>query len=371
MPRPGAGEPGPSRIPFASAVIELEDSLEAVQSHFGERGWSDGLPIVPPTPERVAAMLDGIDAEPDGVVGRIPPLWGEATVEKIAINAVMAGCRPAALPVLVTALEAMLEPAFNLYGVQATTHPVAPLLVVHGPAATRLGMHAGAGVFGPGNPANATLGRAVRLCLWNLGGARPGAGDMATQGSPAKYTYAIAEREEADPWGPLHASRGFDASASVITVFGGEAPHNVNDHVSERAANLLTVIAGTAATLGSNVGWYLAQSQLLLVLGPEHAATIAADGFSRADVQRYLYEHARLPLHRRKQGGMWGIHDWPRWMTTADDQAWLPIVPGPEDVLVMVAGGPGKHSAVIPNCCFSRAVSRAVTRWPDRAPGVE
>ena len=353
-----------ARAPFTAELIELEDSLEAVETHFRERGWTDGLPIVPPTPERVAAMLAGIDAEPDAVIGKIPPLWGEATVEKIAINAVMAGCRPDVMPVLVTALEAMLEPAFNLYGVQATTHPVAPLLVVHGPAATRVGMHAGVGAFGPGHRANATLGRAVRLCLWNLGGARPGAGDMATQGSPAKYTYAIAEREEAAPWGPLHASLGFAPDESVVTVFGGEAPHNVNDHVSRKAPNLLTVIADTAATLGSNVGWYLAQSQLLVVLGPEHAATIAADGFSRKDVQRYLYEHARLPLHRLKLGAMWGIHDWPRWMETADDHARLPIVPGPDDVLVMVAGGSGKHSAIVPNCCFSRAVSRRIARTP-------
>jgi hypothetical protein len=349
---------------LASEVLVLPDSLEAVEAHFRAQGWTDGLPIVPPTEARVAAMLAGIDREADHVVGKIPPLWGEATVEKVAVNAVMAGCAPEALPVLVTALEAMLDPAFNLYGVQATTHPVAPLVIVHGPAAERLGMHAGPGVFGPGNRANATLGRAVRLCLWNLGGARPGQGDMATQGSPAKYTYAIAERVEASPWGPLHASLGFDAGEDALTVYGGEAPHNVNDHVSQKAPNLLSVVADTAATLGSNVGWYFAQSQLLLVLGPEHAATIAEDGFTRADVQRYVYEHARLPLHRLRQGGMWGIHDWPRWMETADDHALLPVVPGPDDVYVMVAGGSGKHSTVVPNCCFSRAVTRRVSGWP-------
>jgi hypothetical protein len=353
-----------ARPVLASEVFELPDTLEAVEAYFHAQGWTDGLPIVPPTPTRVEAMLGGIDAEADDIVGKIPPLWGEATVEKVAINAVMAGCAPEAMPVLVAALEAMLDPRFNLYGVQATTHPVAPLLIVHGPAADRLGMHAGAGVFGPGNRANATLGRAVRLCLCNLGGARPGQGDMATQGSPAKYTYAMAERVDANPWGALHASLGLDATEDAVTVFGGEAPHNVNDHVSQRAPNLLTVIADTAATLGSNVGWYFSQSQLLLVLGPEHAATIAEDGFTRADVQRYVYENARRPLHRLKQGGMWGIHDWPRWMETADDHALLPVVPGPEDVYVMVAGGSGKHSTVVPNCCFSRAVTRRITRWP-------
>ncbi len=174
------------RPTLTAEAIELPDSLEAVEAHFRGRGWTDGLPIVPPTPERVEAALARIDAAPDLVIGKLPPLWGEATVEKIAINAVMAGCAAEALPVLVTAIEAMLEPPFNLYGVQATTHPVAPLVVVHGPAVGRIGMHAGAGVFGPGNRANATLGRAVRLCLWNLGGGRPGAGDMATQGRPPK-----------------------------------------------------------------------------------------------------------------------------------------------------------------------------------------
>jgi hypothetical protein len=276
----------------------------------------------------------------------------------------MAGCEPAYFPIIVAAVEALLDPAFNLYGVQATTHPVAPLVVVNGPYGRSVGVHGGQGCFGPGFRANATIGRAVRLILLNVGGAWPGRGDMATQGSPAKYTYAIAEREEASPWGPLHASLGLDAGESAVTVFGGEGPHNVNDHVSQRAPNLLTVIADTAATLGSNVGWYFSQSQLLLVLGPEHASTIAADGFTRADVQRYVYEHARLPLHRLKQGGMWGIHDWPRWMATADDHALLPVVPGPDDVFVMVAGGSGKHSAVVPNCCFSRAVTRRIARWP-------
>jgi hypothetical protein len=149
----------------------------------------------------------------------------------------------------------------------------------------------------------------------------------------------------------------------VVTVFGGEAPHNVNDHVSVTAAGILTNVADVATTLGSNVGWYLAQSQLLVVLGPEHAATVAADGFSRADVQRFVFEHARMPLGRMKLSGMWGMHDWPSWMReVADDSALLPRVPSPEDVLVMVGGGSGKHSAVVPNCTFSRAVSCVIDR---------
>ena len=332
-----------------------------VYDAFVRREWCDGLPIVPPTRERVDAMLAGARADGGASVGLMPPLWREGTLEKLAVNTVMAGCEPACFPVIVAAVQAMLDPAFNLYGVQATTHPVAPLVIVSGPAARAIGLHSGAGLFGPGFRANATIGRAIRLILMNVGGAWPGRHDMATQGSPAKFSYAVAEREDASPWEPLHVGLGFSPEQSVVTVYGGEAPHNVNDHVSTTAAGILNNVSDVAATLGSNVGWYFSQSQLLVVLGPEHAATIAADGFARADVQRFVFEHARLPLGRLRLGGMWGMHDWPLWMQKAtDDSAMLPQVPSPDDIFVMVAGGSGKHSAVVPNCTFSRAVSRVI-----------
>ena len=344
-------------------VRELTLPEEEIYAEFVRRQWCDGLPVVPPTPERAAAMLAGARVDGAESLGLMPPLWRDCTIEKLAVNAVMAGCEPAAFPVIVAAVQAMLEPVFNLYGVQATTHPVAPLLVVNGPAAQAVGLHAGSGCFGPGFRANATIGRAIRLVLMNVGGAWPGRHDMATQGSPAKFSFAVAEREDATPWEPLSVSRGFRAEQSVVTVFGGEAPHNVNDHVSSTATGILNNISDVATTLGSNVGWYFSQSQLLVVLGPEHAATVAGDGFTRADVQRFVFEHARMPLSRLKLGGMWGIHDWPLWMQkVTDDSVMLPQVPAPEDVLVMVAGGPGKHSAVVPNCTFSRAVSRVIDR---------
>jgi len=340
---------------------ELELDEAAVYDEFVRRGWCDGLPIVPPTPERVQAMLATVSADPARPLGLMPPLWRECTVEKIAVNTVMAGCLPEYFPVVLAATQALLEPAFNLYGVQATTHPVAPLLVLNGPLAERIGMHSGSGCFGPGFRANATIGRAIRLVLMNVGGGWPGRHDMATQGSPAKFSFAIGEAEGVSPWAPLHVSRGFTAEQNVVTMYGGEPPHNVNDHVGTTAAGILNNVADVAATLGSNVGWYFSQSQLLVVLGPEHAATIASDGFTREDVQRFVFEHARLPLGRLKLGGMWGIHDWPLWMQkVTDESAMLPLVPSPDDVLVMVAGGPGKHSAVVPNCTFSRAVSRVV-----------
>ena len=354
---PASTEGGQREVPRGSArplspeTLETLDTPDAILAAFCEREWCDGLPIVPPTEERVRTMLGGAAAQRS--LGAMPPLWRQATLEKLAVNAVMAGAEPSYFPVIVAAVQAMLDPSFNLYGVQATTHPVAPLLIVHGPAAHELGVHAGSGCFGPGFRANATIGRAIRLIMLNVGGAWPGRYDMATQGSPAKFSYCIAERDDV-PWGPLHADR-------AVTVFGGEPPHNVNDHVSTTAAGILATVADTAVSLGSNVGWYFSQSQLLIVLGPEHARTIAGDGFSRADVQRFVFEHARLPLRTLKLGGMWGIQDWPRWMhAVTDDDALLPQVPSPEDVMVIVAGGPGKHSAVVPNCTFSRAVTRPI-----------
>ncbi len=332
--------------------IEVDDAPEAVLDAFVTREWCDGLPIVPPTADRVRVMLG--DAEPGRALGAMPPLWRTATLEAIAVNAVMAGCRPEYFPVIVAAVDAMLDPDFNLYGVQATTHPVAPLVIVNGAYGRRIGLHAGSGCFGPGFRANATIGRALRLILMNVGGAWPGRHDMATQGSPAKFSYCIAENEEASPWGPLK-------DGDAVTVYGGEGPHNVNDHASTTASGILSTVSHTAATLGSNVGWYFSQSQLLVVLGPEHARTIAGDGLTRADVQRFVYEHARLPLATLKLGGMWGMHDWPAWMMALrDDEVRPPQVPSPDDVLVVVAGGPGKHSSVVPNTCFSRAVSRPI-----------
>jgi hypothetical protein len=338
--------------PTEAATLLIDDSPEAVLAEFCKREWCDGLPIVPPTADRVAAMLDGRDR--DRSLGPMPPLWRTATLEKLAINAVMAGCEPSYFPIVVAAVDAMLDPAFNLYGVQATTHPVAPLVVVNGPYGRSIGVQGGQGCFGPGYRANATIGRAVRLILMNVGGAWPGRGDMATQGSPAKFSYCIAENEDASPWAPMR-------EGDTVTVYGGEPPHNVNDHVATTAAGVLTTIADTAITLGSNVGAYFTQAQLMIVLGPEHAKTVAGDGLSREDVQRYIYENARLPLGLLKLGGMYGMHDWPAWMNAITDaNARPPRVPSPDDVFVLVAGGSGKHSAVVPNCTFSRAVSRPI-----------
>lgn len=344
---------------FASEILEAEDDLEQINRDYYMRGWTDGLPIIPPTEERVQRMLEGTRREPQEVIGRIPPRWGDATVEKVAINAVMAGCMPVYMPVIITAFEAMLEPQFNLYGIQATTHPVTPLLILNGPLTRDLEVNNSYNAYGPGWRANATIGRAIRLILLNVGGGIPGKGDRSTQGSPAKYTYCIAENEMRNPWAPLHVERGFAADAGTVTVWGGESPHNINDHVSQSAANVLTTVADAAATMGMN-NLYLNDGEMLIVLGPEHADTIAADGWSKADVQTFIFEQARVPLKRAKQGGMWDMQDWPKWLNVHDEETRIPVVRRWEDIVVIVAGGAGKHSSCVPTFGATRSVTRAV-----------
>ncbi|MQA01194.1 MAG: hypothetical protein GEV07_00165 [Streptosporangiales bacterium] len=321
-----------------------------------ESDWGDGLPLVPPTVDRIAAMLERVDHDADAELGEMPPADGIVTPAKVAANAVLAGCLPEVFPVVLTAVQAMLEERFNLNGLQSTTHPVAPLVIVHGPAVQELGFNAGAGAFGPGNRANATVGRAVRLCLMNIGGARPGARDRATQGQPSKYSFCIAENAAESPWGPY---TGGDTSA--LTVAGCENPHNVNDHVSTDAVGILSVIASTITSLGANNAHY-SVGEIFVALGPEHAATIAGAGFDRRDVQMWLYEHARMRLGDFKLGGMWGMQSWPAWKNAAtDDDTELPYADSPDAFRVVVTGGPGKHSSVLHSFGITSSVTRPVT----------
>ncbi len=204
---------------LTSNIIEVDDSLEAANDWFCREKLSDGLPIVPPTPERVGRMLDGTRRDPEEVIGVIPPKWAPATIEKIAINAVMAGCLPEYLPVVVAAVEAICEPRFNLYGVQATTGYVGPALLVNGPVRKQLEINCDAGVFGPGYRANATIGRTIRLILITVGGGFPGDTDRSTFGWPGKYTMCFGENQEKSPWEPYHVEMGFKADESTVTRF--------------------------------------------------------------------------------------------------------------------------------------------------------
>ena len=251
---------------------------DAVRDVFAARGWGDGLPLVAPTPERVDAMLAGGAGDADEPIAVLPPRSGVATRRIIAVNAVLAGCRPEHLAVLVAAVRALSRPEVNLRGVNATTHPVAPLLVVHGEIARTAGYNSGLGAFGPGNAANAATGRALRLVLLHVAGAVPGEGDASTQGGPAKYAYCVAENLDQSPWGGYAASVGVDAP-SAVTVHCGAAPHNVHDMESSAPAPILDKMASAMASLGSNNA-PVSSGEFFVMLCPEHAAACAAAGWT-------------------------------------------------------------------------------------------
>ena len=350
--------------PPASRLREVTDSLQGASEFFDlyyEQGWTDGLPVLPPTEAAVAATLRYTDRAPGDVVGIIPPRNGAATVEKIAINAVMAGCRPEYLPVLVAAVEAMVQPEYNLYGRQTTTHPGAHLLIVHGPLRRELDVNCRQNVFGHGWRANATMGRALRLIAINVGGNRPGITDMATHGHPGKYSYCIGEDEEGSPWTPFHVDRGHAREASAVTVICAEAPHNINDQVSKTPEMYLESAASTMATLGGN-GLYRSglRSEQMLVITSESAQWIAGHGWSKDDVQRFLFDTARQPVRKLRDRGGWGKSPLPDFVDITDDDALVPIVPRQQDILVIVAGGHQRHMNAILTAGYSCSVTRAV-----------
>src|SRR5688572_24596129 len=342
------------------AAVEAEDDFDAVNALMRERGWSDGLPMIPPTAQRVQRMLAYCDRPWDELVAKMAPRYGEATPLRLAANAVMAGCRPEYFPLIVLAVEAMCEEPFNLYAIQATTHLCAPLVIVNGPVARELDINSGHNAFGPGWQANATIGRALRLALVNIGGAIPGSGDMSTFGAPSKFSYVVAENEAQSPWEPLHVERGLPRDASAVTVIGAECPHNVNDHESITAEGILTTIAGTMLDTGANDVFYDAQP--LVVMGPEHAKTVAEGGMTKAQAKRFLQEHAHLPMGRFSRENIERRLriTWKDTLGKAGLDAPVPMVRKAEDLLIAVIGGAGKHSAIINTFGATKAVTRAL-----------
>ena len=347
-------------VPGAS--IEAQDDFDAINELVLARGWGDGLPVVPPTEARVRPMLQYCDRPWDEPIAKIAPRYGEATPLRLAANAVMAGCEPRYFPLLMLAIEAMCEEPFNLYGIQATTHLCAPLLIVNGPVAHELAINAGHNAFGPGARANATIGRAIRLALLNIGGATPGTGDMSTFGAPSKFSYVVAENETASPWSPLHVERGYPALASTVTVVGAECPHNVNDHESLTAEGVLTTIAGTMGIAGSNDVYYAAHP--VVVMGPEHAHTVAQGGYSKTDARRFLQAHAHLPLSKFSRENIERRLrvTWKARFANAGPDAPVPLVQDADDIILIVVGGAGKHSAYIPTFGATRSVMRPLKR---------
>ena len=269
----------------------------------------------------------------------------------MALAVTMAGCRPEYFPTVVAAVRAVLDPDYNLHGTLATTHPCAQIMIVSGPVRHRLGINYGSNCFGQATKANATIGRALQLTLLNVGGAKPGNMDRATQGSPAKYSFCFGENEEESPWEPYHVRRGFAAGDSVVTVMAGEGPHNINDHSSNTGKGLLTTIAGTISQTGANV--ISADGPYFVVLGPEHAKTIHRDGWTIETMQEMLYEATAVDMARVSQEQQKYYED--RTNRLINGRYYLSR--DPSDIQILVAGGPGKHSAYMPSFGHNEACS--------------
>ena len=280
--------------PIRARRIEVGSQDDEVEFMF-DQGFSDGLPLVPPTPERVLAMLSGTKRDAQEVLGEMAPNMGEVTIEKVAINAVMAGCKPEYLPVVLAAVEAILTDDYNIHGVMATTMGASPVIVVNGPIRGRIGMNMGLGALGQGNRANATIGRALRLVVRNVGGARPGETERSTLGNPMKFTMCFAEWEERNPWSPLHVERGFNKEDSVVTVFTmSSGPTLIVDQDSRTGSQLAgTLGQGLQSVMGPKA--YFATDCLLVVV-PEHVGTFMRDNYTKEDIRQRIQEVSARPV---------------------------------------------------------------------------
>ena len=324
------------------------DPVDLIEWYF-EQGWTDGFPVVPPTPEKMDVMVEALGGNPDQVEARVPPRWGSLTREVMATNMVLAGCQPAYAPIVRTAMLALCSAHFNLHGVQATTHMAAPLIVVNGPIREQIGMNAGANVFGAGNRANATIGRAIRLILLNVGGAWPGDLDKSTLGHPGKYSFCIAENEQASPWAPYHVEQGFSPNDNTVFCIATEGPHSVTNHVADDPEGVLDSLVSAMSTIAHNNA--VSSGSCAVVIGPEHATTIAEQNWSRSDVRRYLWSQTTNTYDDISFNNRYGKiynRNLPKWYRR-EAGARIPIVPTPEDIHLFVAGGEaGRFSAFLP-----------------------
>ncbi|WP_134703842.1 hypothetical protein [Ammoniphilus sp. YIM 78166] len=322
---------------FSSRSLEFNHSYEVVD-HFFEQGWTDGLPIIPPTPERVQAMLDYVKMEPHHIVGGIPERNRFISAEKIAINAVMAGCLPTYMPVVMAAMEAVLDPQFGVHGPTSSTGGASILLIVNGPIIHQIGINTGKNLMAGGHRANATIGRAIGLILKNAGGSSQF--DQTTIGHPGKISFCIGEAEGAE-WEPLHVERGFKRSQSTVTAFASEGPHQINNHVAHSPEGLLLSVADVMTDVAT---FHMQRStQSVVVFCPEHLDTLLEYGWNKSQVRQFLFEHAR---RKKSDYYRFGLQLQP--IGEAEDE-WISAVPSPDDLLLLTGGGPaGRFSSFIP-----------------------
>jgi hypothetical protein len=332
-------------------LAPLEDEMETLF----ERGWTDGLPVVPPTPARVLRMLEGTTRPSDEVVALVPPDLVEATVEKVAVNAVLAGCMPEYLPLVLTAVEAACTDAFNGHGLLATTYFSGPVVIVNGPLGRAVGMNSGGNALGQGNRANATIGRALQLVIRNVGGGRPGGVDRATLGNPGKYSFCFAEDEEGSPWEPLSVERGFAAGASTVTLFAGEGPRGVVDQLSRTPESLARSMAACLRSVAHPK--LVLGFDAVLVVSPEHGRVFSDGGWDKARLRKELLELLTLPGAELVRGAGGIAEGLPEAFAGAD----LPKF-RPDGLLIVHAGGrAGLFSSIIGGWVNGETGSQPVT----------
>ena len=335
---------------FSSVRHRLPQSPTAIQDEFEKRGWSDGLPIIPPTEALVREMLAGTPLPPQHEVARLEPTHRIATVEKIAINAVMAGCRPVHLPVVIAAINAVSDPAFCQ--LPMGTNPATPLAVVSGPARQLLQINCSYNTLGTGTGANLKIGRAIRLVIQNVGlGGALSVHDQTTIGMPGKLGMCIGENEEASPWEPLHVERGWGRESNTVTVFNVTGTLNIVDMESKDAVALLTTIGRSMVAHGINN--FIYPTMPLVILGPEHASLLAAASYSKADVKAALWKFARIPEDEFSPGLRDYLNNRSARSVKAID-GYVHVTEAAEGIAVIVAGGLGPHSAFLPTLGFNR-----------------
>ncbi len=328
-------------------TLEAPSEADAVEL-LHAKGCTDGLPVIVPTPARVDAMITRVDLDPDLVLGEMGPKQGAATVRLVAAAAVMAGCLPDHFPVVVAAVRAICRSEFDLTEVTQTTHCVAPFILVNGPARETCGpIGSGIGIMGPGDRAGASIGRALSLAIINIGGRRSGVTDMASFSSPLKFTCCFAEAEEASPFEPYHVQQGFDPDDSVVTVVAVEGPHSLLHEHSLNPENdadrLIRCISGVVANSGSNHVYYGGIGAVVVVLNPEHAAVLVKAGYDRNQIAEEIVKHATLP--RDYANALYAEH----LVTKGGNDEFLPAVRSPEQIMLVIAGGVGGYSMVMPS----------------------
>lgn len=332
--------------------------VDAIEFMF-EQGWTDGLPVVPPTPAKVAAMLAGGGREADEILGSVPARRKTVSAESVAINAVMAGCKPEYFPIVVTALEAVLDPAFNVNTVATSTGGAAICVMVSGPMAAEIGMNGRHNALGSGNRANATIGRAVRLTVANALGAKTGKLDASSLGHPGKYTFCFAERPPVAPWETLSVDKGYTADDTTVTIMATEGPRQVANHLNEDPAG---VLLSFAAAMKAPSNFITGKSgQVTIVMGHEHELALRQGGWSKKQAIDFLVEHSRVTLAEIEAGGIIIETGAQHNMTPAADGK-IAVVATPNDIVLITAGGPGSGwSAMIPSWAPAQH-SRSVTR---------